>query len=261
MPAETTTEKIRTERRGAVALYTIHRPEALNALSDELIAELLQKLEAADKDDAVRVHVLTGGPKVFAAGADIKGMAQATAAEMARKDPLGQWDRFSKLAKPLIAAVNGFALGGGCELAMNADLLIAGEDAVFGQPEILIGVMPGAGGTVRLPRLVGRLRAMELLLTGRRLPARQALEWGLVNAVVPPGQALEEALRLASEIAAQPAEAVRQVKAAVRGNLDKPVLEALANERERFYSLFDTADQKEGMAAFVEKRKPKFTGK
>ncbi|MBI5203019.1 MAG: enoyl-CoA hydratase/isomerase family protein [Elusimicrobia bacterium] len=261
MPAETSTEKIRVERKGAVAVFTIHRPEALNALSDELIAELLEKLEAADRDPEVRVHVLTGGPKVFAAGADIKGMANATAAEMNRKDPLGQWDRFSKLSKPLIAAVNGFALGGGCELAMNADLLIAGEDAVFGQPEILIGVMPGAGGTVRLPRLVGRLRAMELLLTGRRLPARVALEWGLVNAVVPSGQVLAEALRLASEIAAQPAEAVRQIKAAVREQLDMSVPQALPAERKRFYGLFDTADQKEGMAAFVEKRKPKFTGK
>lgn len=261
MPAEAKTEWIRVENRGAVALFTIHRPEALNALSDELIGRLLEKLEAADRDDVVRVHVLTGGPKVFAAGADIKGMAQASAAEMSREDPLGQWDRFSRLEKPLIAAVNGFALGGGCELAMNADLLVAGEDAVFGQPEILIGVMPGAGGTVRLPRLVGRLRALELLLTGRRLPAREALEWGLVNAVVPAGQALEEALRLAQEIASRPALAVRRIKAAVREQRDLPVAEALKRERSRFYGLFDTADQKEGMAAFIEKRAPKFTGK
>lgn len=253
-------ERVRLERRGAIAVFTLQRPEALNALSDELVSELLDKLEAADRDDAVRVHVLTGGTKVFAAGADIKGMAQASAAEMNRRDPLAPWDRFGRLAKPLIAAVNGFALGGGNELAMNADLIVAGEDAVFGQPEILIGVMPGAGGTVRLPRLVGRLRAMEALLTGRRLVAREALDWGLVNAVVPAGQALPEALRLAELVASRPAEAVRQIKAAVREGLDSPVPDALKRERERFYSLFDTQDQKEGMAAFLEKRKPKFAG-
>ncbi|MBI4424830.1 MAG: enoyl-CoA hydratase/isomerase family protein [Elusimicrobia bacterium] len=257
----TTSERVRTERRGAVAVFTLHRPEALNALSDELVSELLEKLEAADADDSVRVLVLTGGAKVFAAGADIKGMAQATAAQIRSRDPLAQWDRLGRLAKPLVGAINGFALGGGCELAMNCDLLVAGEDAVFGQPEILIGVMPGAGGTQRLPRKIGRTRAMELLLTGRRLTAQRALDWGLVNAVVPPGQTLEEALRLAQEIAALPPLASRQIKAAVREGLDLPLEDSLRRERDRFYSLFDTADQKEGMAAFLEKRKPQFAGK
>ena len=256
-----TTSTVLFERRGSVALYTLNRPQALNALSDELIAELIARLDAAEKDDAVRVHVLTGGPKVFAAGADIKGMAGSTAAEMRSRDPIGSWDRFGRLAKPLIAAVNGFALGGACELAMNADIILAAEDAVFGQPEILIGVMPAGGATQRLPRLVGRTRAMELLLTGRRFTARQALDWGLVNAVVPPGQVLEEALRLAEEIAAKPAVAVRAIKAAVREGLDLPLPDGLKLERSMFYDLFDTADQKEGMAAFLEKRRPSFTGK
>lgn len=261
VPSNPVAERVKVERKGAVCVYTLHRPEALNALSDELIAELAAAMEAADADDEVRVHVLTGGPKVFAAGADIKGMAKATAAELSSKDPLARWDRIGRSPKPLIAAVNGFALGGGCELAMKADILIAGEDAVFGQPEILIGVMPGAGGTVRLPRLVGRTRALELLLTGRRLPAKEALAWGLVNAVVPAAQALPEALRLAEKIAAQPAAAARSIKAAVSEGLDLPAPRAHERERERFYALFDTEDQKEGMRAFAEKRKPRFQGR
>lgn len=205
--------------------------------------------------------ILTGGPKAFAAGADIKEMADLSAAQMANKDILKPWERLAKLSKPLIAAVNGFALGGGCELAMACDLIIAAEDAQFGQPEILIGVMPGAGGTQRLPRLIGKSRALELLWTGKRFDARTALEWGLVSAVVPPSLVLEEALRLAREIAEKPAIAVREIKASVYGGLDMDLLGGLVQERKRFYSLFDTEDQKEGMAAFAEKRKPVFRGR
>ncbi len=253
--------RILSEKRGPVGLCTIDRPEALNALSPELVLELLRALEAFDRDPSVRVLVLTGGPKVFVAGADIKEMAGYGAHEISQRDPLAVWDRFGQLASPVIAAVNGFALGGGCELAMACDLIVAAEDAVFAQPEILLGVMPGAGGTQRLTRALGKARAMELLLTGKRLQARQALAAGLINAVVPPSLVLEEALRLAGEIAAMPPLAARQIKASVRAALDLELEEGLRQERRRFYSLFDTQDQKEGMAAFVEKRKPAFQGR
>ncbi|MBI4387160.1 MAG: enoyl-CoA hydratase/isomerase family protein [Elusimicrobia bacterium] len=241
-------------------MCTLNRPEALNALCEAAIAELLKHLKAFDKNPAIRAIVLTGGPKVFAAGADIKEMAGRSATQMKRQDMLAAWDGLAKISKPLVAAVNGFALGGGNELAMVCDLIVAGEDAVFGQPEILLGVMPGAGGTQRLVRAVGRARALELLWTGKRLSARQALEWGLVNAVVPAPLVLDEALRIAREIAAQPPLAVRAIKASVTAGLDTKLLKGLRQERRRFYALFDTQDQKEGMAAFMEKRRPRFTG-
>ena len=249
------------EDRGAVAVFTLNRPQALNALSSTIIVDLLEKLESADREPGVRALVLTGGTKVFAAGADIKEMADLSAAEMNKRDILKPWDRFMRLSKPLIAAVNGFALGGGCELAMACDLIVAGEEAQFGQPEILIGVMPGAGGTQRLARLIGKSRALELLWTGKRLDARTALDWGLVHSVVPGSLVIEEAVRLAHAIAEKPAVAVREIKASVYGGLDLPIEEGLLQERRRFYALFDTEDQKEGMAAFVEKRKPSFKGK
>jgi len=246
---------------GAVAVCTLNRPEVLNALSEAVIVDLLALLRGWDRDRAVRAVVLTGGPRVFAAGADIKEMAPLSAAEIKRKDLLYSWRDFAKVSKPLIAAVNGWALGGGCELAMACDLIVAAEDAVFGQPEILLGVMPGAGGTQRLPRLIGRSRALELLWTGRRLDARTAMDWGLVHKVVPPSLVLDEAMRLARGIAEQAPEAARAIKASVDAGLDTSLLEGLAQERQKFYALFDTQDQKEGMAAFLEKRKPHFTGK
>lgn len=249
-----------SEISGAVAVCTLNRPRALNAISEEMTGELLQTLETLDHDPRIRAVVLTGGPKVFAAGADVKAMAGATAEEMRRGDFLAAWDRYARVSKPLVAAVNGYALGGGCELAMACDLIVAAEDATFGQPEILLGVMPGAGGTQRLVRAVGKARAMELLLTGRGIDARTALSWGLVNAVVPPGRVLEEAMRLARAVAALPPLAAREIKASANAALDLELSEGLKQERLRFYSLFGTQDQKEGMSAFLEKRKPRFAG-
>lgn len=252
---------VRAEKRGQVAIVVIDRPDALNALSEAIVDELLAELASLDKDDGVRAIVITGGPRVFVAGADIKEMADATAAQMRKGDFLAAWDGFAAISKPLIAAVNGFALGGGNELAMNCDLIVAAEDASFGQPEILLGVMPGAGGTQRLARLIGPKRALQYLWTGDRLSARQALEYGLVNAVVPGPLVLEEAVRLAEKIAQQAPIAVRQIKESVYAGLDKTLLDGIVQERKRFYALFDTKDQKEGMRAFIEKRKPAFQGR
>jgi len=260
-PAPTDENWVLREDRGGVAVFTLNRPQILNALSSGVMTQLIKGLEDADRDPQIRVLILTGGPKVFAAGADIKEMAGMSAAQMVKRDMLKIWFRLAKISKPLIAAVNGFALGGGCELAMACDMIVAADDAVFGQPEILIGVMPGAGGTQRLVRLIGKSRALEFLWTGRRLNARTALEWGLVNAVVPAPLVLEEALRIAQEIAKNAPVAVRQIKTSVYAGLDMELIDGLAQERKRFYSLFDTQDQKEGMAAFLEKRKPTFHGK
>lgn len=247
-----------SEVQGPVALVTLNRPKALNALSEELILRLLERLEGFDRDPQIRAMVVTGGRRVFAAGADIREMASATAEAMASKDSLARWDRFAKISKPLLAAVNGYALGGGCELAMACDLIIAGEDAVFGQPEIQLGIMPGAGATQRLLEAVGKSRALEMLWTGKRLSAAQALAWGLVNRVVPADRVVEEALRLAREVAAMPPASAREIKASVHAGLELGLAEGLRQERRRFYSLFGTPDQKEGMAAFLEKRKPSF---
>lgn len=254
-------KELLVERKGRVAVLTLNRPKVLNALSDSLVEAVVSELERLDRDREVRVFVLTGGDSVFAAGADIKGMAEATSADLKRSDRLAKWERMRKISKPIVAAVAGYALGGGCELAMSCDLVVAAESAVFGQPEILIGVMPGAGGTQRLTRAIGRYRAMEFILTGKRFNARQALEWGLVNRVVPGEVLSEEALKLAQEIAAQPPVAVRLAKEAVHWAEDLELREGLARERAHFYDLFDTEDQKEGMRAFTEKRKPNFTGK
>ena len=260
MPAAPAAELL-TERRGAVFVARLNRPEALNALSDSLVARLVSALESADRDPAVRVLVLTGGDKAFAAGADIKGLAEASIVDMLGSDRLAQWEKLRKLSKPLIAAVSGFALGGGCELAMSCDMIVAAEDAAFGQPEILLGAMPGAGGTQRLTRAIGKARAMEYVLTGRRFTAREAHAWGLVNRVVPKERVLEEALALAEEIARQAPLAVRLAKEAVNRALETDLETGLGYERRLFYLLFGTEDQKEGMKAFIEKRKPSFKGR
>ncbi len=245
-----------------VALVTLLRPEALNALSFDLLGQLIEALQALDDEDAVRAIVITGaGDRAFAAGADIKEMADATPESLSSGGAFERWSELRTIRKPLIAAVRGFALGGGCELAMACDMIIAGEDAQFGQPEIRIGVMPGAGGTQRLTHAVGKARAMELILTGRSFDAREAERLGLVTRVVPTETTLESALALAAQIARMPPLAVTAAKRAINEAYDATLTDGLATERQAFYDLFATADQKEGMAAFVEKRSPRWTGR
>jgi enoyl-CoA hydratase len=245
-----------------VALVTIDRHEVLNALSFDLLDALADALGALDEDPDCRVIVLTGaGTRAFAAGADIKELATQTSASLAAGRRFEVWDRLAAIRTPLIAAVRGFALGGGCELAMTCDMIVAGDDATFGQPEIAIGVMPGAGGTQRLARAIGSARAMELILTGRSIGAAEAERLGLVTRVVPADATLDAALELAGCIAAMPPLAVRAAKAAVRAADERPLSLGLADERAAFFALFDTADQTEGMRAFTEKRTPAWTGR
>jgi enoyl-CoA hydratase len=245
-----------------VALVTLDRREALNALSSGLLAELDAKLAALDADPDCRAIVITGaGERAFAAGADVKELSAETPDTLHASDPFAAVDRVATLATPTIAAVRGFALGGGCELAMACDMLIAGDDAKFGQPEILIGVIPGAGGTQRLARAIGKARAMELVLTGRRIDAAEADRLGLVTRVVPAAESVAAALELAATIAAMPPLAVRAAKAAVRAAQDLALVDGLRHERDRFEALFATDDQREGMAAFLEKRRATWTGR
>lgn len=252
---------VQVERRVAVAILTLDRPEKLNALSPDLLAQLAGALEDLGADAEVRVCVLTGGPKVFAAGADIQAMAKASPVELYLRKTRELWRRIWALEKPLIAAVNGAAFGGGCELAMSCDLIVAGESARFGQPEIKLGIMPGAGGTQRLARAVGPYRAMEMVLTGEPISAQDAQNAGLVNRVVADERVLEEAVRLAEVIAERPPVAVRLARKALRYGMERSLLEGLEIERRNYLMLYDTADQKEGMSAFLEKRKPKFKGR
>lgn len=251
---------VRKMSEGAVAHIQLNRPEALNALNPKMMSELGESLRQMDDDDSIKVVVISGNEKAFAAGADIKQMADKNAVEMYMADQLDPLDSIRKMKKPVIAAVNGFALGGGCELAMLCDMIIASETAQFGQPEIKIGVIPGAGGTQRLTRAVGKALAMEMILTGRFISAEEAFRAGLVNKVVPEGSCLEEALELARQIAAMPPLAVRMAKEAVLKAFEMPLEEGLQFERKNFYFLFATQDQKEGMKAFMEKRKARFKG-
>jgi enoyl-CoA hydratase len=244
-----------------VALVMLDRPRVLNAISFALIAQLADALEGLDADPACRVVVITGaGDRAFAAGADIRELAAQTieslAADVASGEGFHHWDRLKAIRLPLIAAVRGFALGGGCELAMTCDMIVAGEGATFGQPEIKLGVIPGAGGTQRLTRAVGRALAMELILTGRSLSAREAETAGLVSRVVPNESVVEAALELAARIAALSPVAVAAAKDAVNAAAELPLEEGLAFERDLFFGLFATEDQHEGMAAFIEKRPP-----
>ncbi|MBI1306128.1 MAG: enoyl-CoA hydratase [Bacteroidetes bacterium] len=249
------------EHRPHIALIQINRPKELNALNLQVMGEIRDALKELDANENVRVIVLTGNERAFAAGADIKQMAGKDAVDMLLIDQFSTWDQIRKTKKPIIAAVSGFALGGGCELCMTCDMIVASETAQFGQPEIKIGVMPGAGGTQRLPRAIGKAKAMELVLTGKFMSATDAYNAGLVNRVVPPDSYLEEALRLAAEIAQQSPIAVQLAKESVLKAFEMPLQEALSFERKNFYMLFATQDQKEGMAAFVEKRKPEFKGR
>ncbi len=245
-----------------VAIVTIDRPEALNALDARVLADLAAVFQRLDADPACRVIVLTGaGTKAFAAGADIKAMASATPETIGPAGGFEHWATLAGVGLPLVAAVRGFALGGGCELALLCDLIVAGDDATFGQPEIKLGVIPGAGGTQRLTRAIGKARAMELILTGRSIDAREAERWGMVSRVVPAEEAVDRALELAGRIAAMPPLAVRSAKAAVNAAAELPLNEGLARERGLFFELFSTDDQREGMAAFAEKRPARWTGR
>jgi len=245
-----------------VALVTLNRPEALNALDAELLRQLVDALAALDADDACRAIVVTGaGDRAFAAGADIKEMAAATPVSLTTANTFARWERIRAVRTPLIAAVRGYALGGGNELAMACDLVVAGEDAQFGQPEIRIGVMPGAGGTQRLTRAIGKARAMDLILTGRSIDAREAERLGLVSRVVPAEETLDAALELAATIASMPPLAVLAAKEAVERAFELPLGAGLEFERRNFFLLFASEDQKEGMAAFTEKRAAQWRGR
>lgn len=244
-----------------VALLRFNRPKQLNAMNGQVMDELCSALEALDRDDAIRVMVVTGNERAFAAGADIGEMATATPIDMLRGNRIAQWDRVRRISKPVIAAVAGWCLGGGCELAMALDLIIAAESAKFGQPEINLGVIPGAGGTQRLTRAVGKSPAMEMILTGEPIDAREAHRLGLVARVVPNELLVEDALALAATIATKSPVAVRVAKEAVNAAYEMNLTDALAHERRLFYLLFASEDQKEGMAAFLEKRDPDFKGR
>jgi enoyl-CoA hydratase len=243
------------------ALVRLNRPKQLNALNGAVMDALCDALEALDRDDAVRAIVVTGNERAFAAGADIGEMAGASAVEMLRSNRIGQWDRVRRISKPVIAAVSGWCLGGGCELAMTLDLIVAGEGAKFGQPEIKIGVIPGAGGTQRLTRGIGKSKAMEMILTGEPISAAEAERAGLVARVVPDELVVEDAVALAATIATQSPLALRLAKEAVNAAYEMSLSDALTHERRLFYLLFASDDQKEGMAAFLEKRTPDFTGR
>jgi enoyl-CoA hydratase len=254
-------ENVLVEKDGAVVVVTLNRPQALNALSYALVKDLSLAMQELDQDDEVRVIIVTGGEKVFAAGADIKEMADRGPFDERIQERLTYRDQINKLTKPVIAAVSGFALGGGCELAMSCDIIIASETARFGQPEVNLGIIPGSGGTQRLTHLLGKHRAMELVLTGDAISATEAERLGLVNRIFPVELFLEEAKNIASKIAAKPVLAIKAAKEAVLKAANAPLDEGLDYERKSFYLLFASEDRSEGMRAFLEKRKPDFKGK
>ena len=249
---------VRVERRDHVGLITLHRPEAHNALNNTLVHELMQALEAFDGEPEIGATVLAGGEKAFAAGADIKEMASLTADEMRSSGFIQAFARLESLNKPVIAAVSGWALGGGCELALACDLIVASETARFGQPEVTIGVIPGAGGTQRLTRRVGKAIAMEMILNNRVLTAVEALQFGLVNRLVSADRCLDEAIALAQEIAARAPLAIRLGRRMVNHAFESPLASGLAEERQAFFEAFASQDRVEGMNAFVEKRAPRW---
>jgi enoyl-CoA hydratase len=244
-----------------VGKIQINRPDVLNALNIELMGEMLDALQTLDKDAGVGCMIITGSDKAFAAGADIKEMASASAIEMHIRDQFSTWDKIRKIKKPIIAAVSGFVLGGGCELSMTCDMIVAAESAKFGQPEVKIGIIPGAGGTQRLTRAVGKAKAMEMILTGRMYSAKELFEAGLVNRVTPDELYLEEAEALAKEIASMPTIAVQLAKESILKSFDTTIEGGLEFERKAFYLLFASEDMKEGMNAFIEKRPPEWKGK
>lgn len=252
-------EKVGSQKN--VGLVTLNRPKALNALCDGLITELAQAVNKFDKDESVGAIVLTGSEKAFAAGADIKEMSNQTYSDNIRKGLLEEWDNITKCKKPLIAAVNGYALGGGCELAMMCDIIYAGEKAKFGQPEIIIGTIPGAGGTQRIARSCGKSFAMEVCLTGNQFTAQDAFQRGLVGKVYPSDKLVEEAVKLAERISQHSQIIVQMCKESVNNAFETPLSQGLKFEKKQFYATFATDDRKEGMAAFIEKRQPNFSNK
>ena len=256
-----TYELILSERKNRVGLITLNRPQALNALNNQLMREVMDALNDFDGDEQVGAMVITGNEKAFAAGADIKEMADKSITDMMDRDHVAVFGRIRTIQKPVIAAVSGWALGGGCEVALSCDMIVASESAKFGQPEITIGVIPGAGGTQRLTRAVGKAIAMEMILNNRTLSAQEAYQFGLVNRVVPVDGYLQEALKLADEIASRAPLAIRAAKKMINQSYELPLKDALAEEKQTFYNLFASEDQKEGMKAFIEKRQPEWKGK
>lgn len=254
-------ETITTEARDKVGLITLNRPKALNALNSQVLAELSEALKAFDTNPGIGAIVITGSEKAFAAGADIKEMQHKTYVEAFLEDFFAGWDNVGRTRKPIIAAVAGYALGGGCELAMMCDFIIAADNAKFGQPEITLGVMPGMGGSQRLTRAVGKAKAMDMCLTGRMMDAAEAERAGLVSRIVPAEKLLEEALAAADKIAAFSLPAVMMAKEAVNRSFETTLAEGLRFEKRLFHSMFALDDQKEGMSAFVEKRKAAFSNK
>jgi len=250
-----------TEIRGRVGIVTLNRPQAMNAFNAVMLGEVFDALEAFDKDENVRTLVVTGNEKAFAAGADIKEMVDATPFQMITEARVDVWDRIRGIKKPVIAAVSGWALGGGCEFVLSCDMVIASESAKFGQPEITIGIIPGAGGTQRLARLIGKNLTMEMVINNRTLSAAEALQFGLANRVVPVEGYLDAAVAFAEEIASRAPMAVRMAKDSVNAAFETTLTEGLKAEKRNFYPLFSTEDQKEGMQAFIEKRKPNWKGK
>ncbi|MGD8455796.1 MAG: enoyl-CoA hydratase-related protein [Anaerolineales bacterium] len=254
-------ETILVETHDRVGLVRLNRPDDYNAINRKLLIELIDAFKAFDEDKNIGAIVITGNNKVFAAGADIKEMADASTVDMLREDKISLFDEVAKIKKPIIGAISGWCLGGGNELAMSLDMIVASEKARFGQPEINLGVIPGAGGTQRLTKAVGKAIAMEMVLNNRHLTAEEALHFGLVNKVAPVEDYLNEAMKLAAEIAARAPIAIRLAKEAVNQSFESFLSDGLKDERRAFYMLFATDDQKEGMKAFTEKRDPKWTGK
>jgi len=253
-------QHVLVEKRGKVGLVTLNRPKALNALCNDLMNELSIALKQFENDETVGAIVLTGSEKAFAAGADIKEMKDNTYADCVSRNFLNNWNTVAELRKPIIAAVNGYALGGGCEVAMMTDIIYAGDKAKFGQPEISIGTIPGAGGTQRLTKLVGKSRAMEMVLSGNPITAQEAEKWGLVSRVFPADQVVNEAIKLGERISEHSPLIVRLAKDSVSSSFETPLSEGLKNEKRLFHATFSTNDQKEGMNAFASKRKPEFKG-
>lgn len=254
-------EYIETRVEGNIGFIELNRPKVLNALNRRMISEILAAMENFDRNDDVRAMILSGKGRCFAAGADIDEMAEAGSVDIELMNQFTDWDRIAWIKKPIIGAIHGFALGGAFELALCCDLLIASEDAEFGFPEVLLGVMPGAGGTVRLTKLAGKTKAMEWLFTGRRISASEALQFGLINKTVSKELLQEEAIRFANSIAEQPPLSIRFIKESVLKAIDASIYEGMQFERKNFSMLFSSQDQKEGMKAFIEKRKANFTGK
>jgi len=244
-----------------VGIIRLNRPKVLNALSFDVLREIVDALEKFDKDETIKATLLTGSDEAFSAGADIKELSEATPVGLIERNQFALWDRLKRTAKPIVGAVSGYAYGGGCELAMNCDIIIASETAKFGQPEINSGIRPGAGGRQRLTRTIGKFRSMEMILTGQPITAREAEKHGLVNKVVPVEAYLQEAKKLAMQISQKAPVAVRLAKEAVLKAFDTPLEEGLQYERRNFYLLFSTEDMKEGMKAFTEKRPPHFKGR